>query len=213
MVNSIANLRRPLVRSVAPRRRNLLRGLRPLSAGLLMLGLSVVGCSGPVTPTATSQASPGISGPTASAPSTLTDTTGNGGLVYHPPDDSWSPVVVGTASVKRPGDWAAADSDPDHIVVIPPTTDLGSQGPEVSLRFLAGESLADVVPPPGTAAPSTITVNGYQGWQADGNGLPPVSRYVALQLPDGVLFGQAYFGPDVDLRPFLDGMLSTAVSR
>ena len=194
-----------------------------------VIAMMTVGCSGPVTPTelpansitmptpngttgsfsvpaTSSEATEPAVVPTASSPmiGTLTGDPPS----YAPPDSSWVDTTVQTVKVRRPANWKVATSDSSSVLMLPPTSDEQSAGPEVSLVFLAGQTLAGVAPPPG-ATETPITVGGYMAWQADDSYLPPFSRYIAIQLPDGVLFAQAYRGPGVDLSQFLTGILST----
>ena len=128
------------------------------------------------------------------------------------PGTSWGTVPFASAGVQFsiPGDWQSVAPDDAHLSLLPPTTLADGGGPEISLTMMPRETLDAVAAPPGTVPMTNLSVAGYRAWETDDAGtLPPVNRYEAVQLPQGVLFAVAYKGPGVDLTPFLEGVLST----
>lgn len=176
----------------------------PGFALVALLGLGAMAAACGSSPTTPPSPTPLIGSTTGQPPS------------FAPPDVSWNAVPVAAAGVllKIPGDWNTEAQDTVHLVLRPPTSAADAGSPIISVTLLPDATLESVHPPGGTDPARTVTVNGFQGWTADDpTNIPPYSRYLALQLPSGVLYLQAYRGPGVDLSQFLDAVVTTITAN
>ena len=130
------------------------------------------------------------------------------------PDATWVDTPLEAVRVRRPPAWQVSAPDNSHVVLVPPdqgTPDLPV--PAITMSFLPGTTLADVPPPISAGARTSLTIAGYPAWEADETDLPPLSRYVAVEIAGGVVLAQADRGPGDDLTAYLDGVLSTLMAQ
>lgn len=184
----------------------------------LALAMSAAGCQAtsatpaPPSPTSIASAVPTPTNPAVATPTAANQTPGPS--IGAEPDATWVDTSLQAVHVRRPQAWQASAPDDSHVVLVPPdkgTPDLPV--PAITIAFLPGKTLADVPPPTSAGVPTSLTIAGYPAWQADETDLPPLSRYVAVEVAGGVVLAQADRTPGDDLTAYLEGILSTLTAQ